>query len=114
MEDIGPVHFRMRRPGPNKGETHLVVADVVLDGATVFVTLSRKTGLWPFVIENNSAYEVCFGQKVWNCQIFSVQILMIYCRMIRMINLKLCTACRPTQRRRMLGITLQLEIGNYT
>lgn len=70
MEDIGSVHVRMRLPGSNtSSEIHLIVADVVIEGATIFVMLSREKGPWPFAIENNSDHEVSFGQTV--CTIYS-------------------------------------------
>ncbi|KAH8120322.1 vacuolar protein sorting-associated protein vps13 [Phellopilus nigrolimitatus] len=63
MEAIGSVHTRMRQTGStSRQDTHLIVADVILDKATIFIVLSPHDGPWPFVIENKSDYDVTFGQ----------------------------------------------------
>lgn len=43
---------------------HVVKADVVIDGSTIFVILSA-TEKWPFVIENDSDFSVSMIQ--WVC-----------------------------------------------
>ncbi|KAF8591826.1 vacuolar protein sorting-associated protein 13 [Ramaria rubella] len=62
IQDIGIVHFRLFPPGEETREPHLIRADVALDGATVHVTLNAETGPWPFIIDNNSDYDVSFCQ----------------------------------------------------
>lgn len=65
IEDIGPVHFRLNNPATNASERiHLIVADIVLEGASIFVTLKRERNNWPFIVENNSDYEISIGQIV--------------------------------------------------
>ncbi|KAI9512588.1 hypothetical protein F5148DRAFT_973480 [Russula earlei] len=61
IEDIGSVHFRLRRPGDGV-RTHLIRADVKMDGATIFVSLNLSDDSWPFLIENDSSYAVSFCQ----------------------------------------------------
>lgn len=58
IEDIGSVHLRVRGPD---GDMHVVKADVVIDGSTIFVILSA-TEKWPFVIENDSDFSVSMIQ----------------------------------------------------
>ncbi|KAF8274093.1 hypothetical protein EI94DRAFT_1696360 [Lactarius quietus] len=57
IEDIGSVHFRLRRPG-ERGTTHLIRADIKMDGATIFISLNLADDDWPFLIENDSSYTV--------------------------------------------------------
>ncbi|KAI9460579.1 hypothetical protein BJY52DRAFT_1117906 [Lactarius psammicola] len=61
IEDIGSVHFRLRRPGEG-GTTHLIRADIKMDGATIFVSLNLADDGWPFLIENDSSYAVTLCQ----------------------------------------------------
>lgn len=61
IEDIGSVHFRLKRPGDG-ARTHLIRADVKMDGATIFVSLSLSDDCWPFLIENDSSHTVTFCQ----------------------------------------------------
>ncbi len=63
IEDIGSVHFRLRRPGEG-GTTHLIRADIKMDGATIFVSLNLADDGWPFLIENESSYAVTLCQMV--------------------------------------------------
>ncbi|KAI5124698.1 hypothetical protein M0805_004304 [Coniferiporia weirii] len=63
MEAIGSVHVRMRPAGStSRQNAHLITADVILEKATIFIVLSPHSGSWPFVIENESDYEISFGQ----------------------------------------------------
>ncbi|KAI0275069.1 vacuolar protein sorting-associated protein 13 [Gloeopeniophorella convolvens] len=55
IEDIGSIHFRLKRPG-DQAQTHLVRADVKMNGATIFVSLDLADNDWPFLIENDSNY----------------------------------------------------------
>ena len=65
MEALGIMHVRMREPGStSRQDTHLIVADVILDQATIFVVLKEHDGPWPMTIENNSIFEIAFGQIV--------------------------------------------------
>lgn len=63
IEDIGSVHFRLKRPGDG-ARTHLIRADVKMDGATIFVSLNLSDDCWPFLIENDSSHAVTFCQAV--------------------------------------------------
>ena len=63
IEDIGSVHFRLRRPG-ERVTTHLIRADIKMDGATIFVSLNLADDGWPFLIENDSSYAVTLCQIV--------------------------------------------------
>ena len=63
IEDIGSVHFRLRRPG-ERATTHLIRADIKMDGATIFVSLKLADDGWPFLIENDSSYTVTLCQIV--------------------------------------------------
>lgn len=58
IEDIGSIHLRVRLPD---GDMHIVKADVVIDGSTIFVILSAAEK-WPFVIENDSDFSVSVMQ----------------------------------------------------
>ncbi|KAG1757583.1 vacuolar protein sorting-associated protein 13 [Suillus lakei] len=58
IEDIGSVHLRVGLPN---GDMHIVKADVMIDGSTIFVILSA-TDRWPFVIENDSDFLVSMMQ----------------------------------------------------
>ncbi|KIJ26913.1 hypothetical protein M422DRAFT_55306 [Sphaerobolus stellatus SS14] len=62
IQDIGAVHFRLMPPGQEAGEPQLIRTDVAVEGATVHVMLSLEKGPWPFVIENNSDYDISFCQ----------------------------------------------------
>ncbi|OCH96150.1 vacuolar protein sorting-associated protein 13 [Obba rivulosa] len=61
IEDIGSVHFRLHSSG-EPITTHLVRADVKLNGSTIFVSLSDPKEGWPFTIENDSDYSFTFYQ----------------------------------------------------
>lgn len=63
IEDIGSVHFRLRRPG-ERATTHLIRADIKMDGATIFISLNLADDGWPFLIENDSSYTVALCQIV--------------------------------------------------
>ena len=63
IEDIGSVHFRLRRPGDGTN-IHLIRADVKMNGVTIFISLSLSDDSWPFLIENDSSYAVTFCQTV--------------------------------------------------
>jgi vacuolar protein sorting-associated protein 13A/C len=64
IQDIGSVHFRLFPPGEETHDLRLIRADVAVEGATVHVILNPETGPWPFVIDNNSDYDVSFCQVV--------------------------------------------------
>ena len=65
MEDIGKMHLRMKEPGSSGRQAdHLVTADIIIEKSTVFINICEHSGIWPFVIENNSNAEVSFGQVV--------------------------------------------------
>jgi hypothetical protein len=64
IEDIGSVHFRLRRPGDDGARTHLIRADVKMDGAIIFVSINLSDDSWPFLIENDSGHVVTLCQTV--------------------------------------------------
>jgi vacuolar protein sorting-associated protein 13A/C len=64
IEDIGSVHFRLRRLRESQEQVDLIRADVRIEGPTIFIFLSLATEGWPFVIENDSDYAVKFSQQV--------------------------------------------------
>ncbi|KZO93498.1 vacuolar protein sorting-associated protein 13 [Calocera viscosa TUFC12733] len=61
IQDIGKVHFRLTPPDQVM-RRHLIRADVLLEGSTIFIILNRETGAWPFAIENNSDYSITYCQ----------------------------------------------------
>ncbi|KZT54406.1 DUF1162-domain-containing protein [Calocera cornea HHB12733] len=61
IQDIGKVHFRLSPPDQLM-RRHLIRADVLLEGSTIFIILERETGPWPFAIENNSDYSITYCQ----------------------------------------------------
>ncbi|KAJ7038206.1 vacuolar protein sorting-associated protein 13 [Mycena alexandri] len=63
IEDIGSVHLRLRYPGREQEPVQLIRGDVKIDGSTIFVSFSRATEAWPFMIENDSDYTVTVCQK---------------------------------------------------
>ncbi|KAF7347835.1 hypothetical protein MVEN_01541000 [Mycena venus] len=63
IEDIGSVHLRLRYPGREQEPVQLIRGDVKIDGPTIFISFSRATETWPFMIENDSDYTVAISQK---------------------------------------------------
>ncbi|KAJ7786305.1 vacuolar protein sorting-associated protein 13 [Mycena metata] len=63
IEDIGSVHLRLRYPGREQEPVQLIRGDVKIDGSTIFISFSRATEAWPFMIENDSDYTVAICQK---------------------------------------------------
>ncbi|KAN0063379.1 Vacuolar protein sorting-associated protein 13 [Thecaphora frezii] len=59
VEDIGSVHLRMSKSGQHQ---HLIKAEVLLEGPTIFITLILEKGPWPFMLRNESDYTVQFMQ----------------------------------------------------
>ncbi|KAA1471483.1 DUF1162-domain-containing protein [Dentipellis sp. KUC8613] len=59
IEDIGAVYLRMKHPSQTDS-SHLIRADVKMDGATIFVFLQLADDNWPFLIENDSDASVVF------------------------------------------------------
>jgi len=62
IEDIGSVHFRLRRSDDSKSPD-LVRADIQIEGSTIFILFALATDEWPFVIENSSDFPVRFCQQ---------------------------------------------------
>ncbi|KAH9486936.1 Vacuolar protein sorting-associated protein 13 [Psilocybe cubensis] len=62
IEDIGSVHFRLPRLG-DAGGHDLVRADIRIEGSTIFIFISLASGGPPFVIENDSDYDISFSQQ---------------------------------------------------
>jgi vacuolar protein sorting-associated protein 13A/C len=63
IEDIGSVHFRLKNPGADQS-THLIRADLKIEGSTIFIHFSLANESWPFMIENDSDYQVALCQTV--------------------------------------------------
>lgn len=61
LEDIGNVHLRIARAGHQQ---HLIKAEVLLEGPTIFVVLEHEKGPWPFVLRNESDYTITFMQAI--------------------------------------------------
>ncbi|KAL9941010.1 hypothetical protein V8E36_000498 [Tilletia maclaganii] len=59
IEDIGSVHLRIAKSGQHQ---HLLRADVLLEGPTIFITISLEQGPWPYMLRNESDYTVTFMQ----------------------------------------------------
>ncbi|PWN54382.1 hypothetical protein IE53DRAFT_157097 [Violaceomyces palustris] len=59
IEDIGSVHLRMAKAGQHQ---HLVKAEVLLEGPTIFISLNYEKGPWPFMLRNESDYTISFMQ----------------------------------------------------
>jgi vacuolar protein sorting-associated protein 13A/C len=72
IEDIGSVHLRLRYPGREQEPVQLIRGDIKIDGPTIFITFSRATETWPFVIENHSDYTVAISQKVILTEFFKL------------------------------------------
>ncbi|OSX67568.1 hypothetical protein POSPLADRAFT_1064162 [Postia placenta MAD-698-R-SB12] len=66
MEDIGSVHFRLRKPAAESHEQYLMRADVKMEGSTIFVFIAEATEGWPFIIENDSDYTFTLYQTDQN------------------------------------------------
>ncbi|CAO1638595.1 unnamed protein product [Sympodiomycopsis kandeliae] len=59
IEDVGTVHLRIAKSGQHQ---QLIKAEVLLEGPTVFITLSHEKGAWPFMLRNESDYTITFMQ----------------------------------------------------
>ncbi|CAD6910326.1 unnamed protein product [Tilletia controversa] len=59
IEDIGSVHLRIAKAGQHQ---HLIRTEVLLDGPTIFITISQETGPWPYMLRNESDHTVTFMQ----------------------------------------------------
>ncbi|CEH13766.1 Vacuolar protein sorting-associated protein [Ceraceosorus bombacis] len=59
IEDIGSVHLRIAKAGDHQ---HLIKAEVMLEGPTIFISLSMERGQWPFMLRNESDHVVTFMQ----------------------------------------------------
>ncbi|SPO25926.1 related to VPS13 - involved in regulating membrane traffic [Ustilago trichophora] len=59
IEDIGSVHLRLAKAGHHQ---HLIKAEVLLEGPTIFISLSQENGPWPYMLRNESDYTVQFMQ----------------------------------------------------
>ena len=54
-------------PGQRREESsHLIVVEVLIEGATIFVNLLQHEGDWPFLIQNDSDRRITLGQTVGN------------------------------------------------
>lgn len=59
IEDIGNVHLRIAKAGHHQ---HLVRADVLLEGPTIFISLNYEPGPWPYMLRNESDHTITFMQ----------------------------------------------------
>ncbi|EST05630.1 Vacuolar protein sorting-associated protein 13A N-terminal domain protein [Kalmanozyma brasiliensis GHG001] len=59
IEDIGSVFLRIAKTGQHQ---HLIKAEVLLEGPTIFISLSLEEGPWPYMLRNESDYTVQFMQ----------------------------------------------------
>lgn len=59
IEDIGSVHLRLAKAGHHQ---QLIKAEVLLEGPTIFISLSQENGPWPYMLRNESDYTVQFMQ----------------------------------------------------
>ncbi|KAE8269165.1 hypothetical protein A4X09_0g3183 [Tilletia walkeri] len=59
IEDIGSVHLRIAKAGQHQ---HLLRTEVLLDGPTIFISISQETGPWPYMLRNESDHTVTFMQ----------------------------------------------------
>ncbi|KAJ3112860.1 hypothetical protein HDU96_004089 [Phlyctochytrium bullatum] len=61
INQIGQVFVKLSKMGSKAEE--LLRTEMILDGATVFIVVSREEGRWPFRIDNFSDIKVEFWQK---------------------------------------------------
>ncbi|KAK0549054.1 Vacuolar protein sorting-associated protein 13 [Tilletia horrida] len=59
IEDIGSVHLRIAKSGQHQ---HLIRTEVLLEGPTIFISISLEKGPWPFMLRNESDHSVVFMQ----------------------------------------------------
>lgn len=59
IEDVGSVHLRIAKAGHHQ---HLVKAEILLEGPTIFISLSYEKGPWPYMLRNESDYTITFMQ----------------------------------------------------
>ncbi|KAK0532867.1 Vacuolar protein sorting-associated protein 13 [Tilletia horrida] len=59
IEDIGSVHLRIAKAGQHQ---HLLRAEVLLEGPTIFISISQEKGPWPYMLRNESDHTVTFMQ----------------------------------------------------
>jgi vacuolar protein sorting-associated protein 13A/C len=59
ISDLGTTHIKIAKPGQRQ---RLIRADILMEGATVFVNLSMETKNWPYSMRNESDTEFTFYQ----------------------------------------------------
>ncbi|EJT79394.1 vacuolar protein sorting-associated protein 13 [Gaeumannomyces tritici R3-111a-1] len=59
ISDIGTTHIKLAKPGQRQ---RLIRAEVLMEDATIFITLSMETKSWPFSMRNESDTEFTFYQ----------------------------------------------------
>lgn len=64
--DIGRVHVTLRKPAQEGHRSHreLIRVEVLINGPSIFIQLSKETDPWPFRIQNNTDAEIEFCQTV--------------------------------------------------
>jgi vacuolar protein sorting-associated protein 13A/C len=60
INDLGKVYIRLYRAD---GEMILVRAEILLEGATIFISLYQETGKWPYQIRNYTGVPVKVYQR---------------------------------------------------
>lgn len=65
MNQLGVLYLKVGKTGSE--EEDLIKIEVLLDGAGLFIILSREEGRWPISIENNSDQDIVCWQHECNC-----------------------------------------------
>jgi vacuolar protein sorting-associated protein 13A/C len=61
VNEIGRVYVKCNKTGEAVDE--LIRADIILEGATFYVTFQKQVGRWPYRIENDSEENIAVWQK---------------------------------------------------
>jgi len=59
ISDLGTTHIKISKPGQRQ---KLIRADILMEGATIFINLGMETKNWPFSMRNESDIEFTFYQ----------------------------------------------------
>lgn len=62
IENLGAVHLQLTPPSAQS--PRLLRADVLIEGASIFVIISEEKRGWPLLLDNTSDYDVIFSQTV--------------------------------------------------
>ena len=61
VEEVGRTYIKVNKIAESTDE--LIRADIILEGATFYVTFQKVTGRWPYRIENESNESIAIWQK---------------------------------------------------